>query len=354
MSDLFPIVVLKGGPEERGRKYGQACRDLIVGAVEYYECLLFPAMQVAPGTVRTIAEKAGAAIERFSRSLCAEIHGVAVGAGLDPWRIFALNARTEIVNASTLPVVSECTTYMFSEAGVLGQNWDWTQTGMDHSVILDASDPNGRRTIILTEAGMVGKLGLNSEGLALCINILGNKHSTIGVPIHALTRELLSAADVAEARGMIARAGQGRSSHILLADPSGAKASFEFAGETTFELPLSARAFVHTNHCIAPDSGPKAPSANSSTMERLRRARDLASSAGEWTTERLFDALADQDAGIGSLNVQWMPSATLKGQTVGTCATIVMNPSERSISIRKGPYSASRGNRMDQTFKLGA
>lgn len=57
-------------------------------------------------------------------------------------------------------------------------------------VILLEIDQTPRPNILMaTEAGIVGKIGLNSEGLGVCLNLLGPEHNTMrGVPIHIILR----------------------------------------------------------------------------------------------------------------------------------------------------------------------
>jgi hypothetical protein len=46
----------------------------------------------------------------------------------------------------------------------------------------------------MTEAGIVGKVGVSSAGVAVLLNILGHRDDgpPIGVPVHVLTRSVLT------------------------------------------------------------------------------------------------------------------------------------------------------------------
>ena len=60
-------------------------------------------------------------------SIMSRLQGIwVIPAGIDePLWLYALNARTEI---TMLHNPQECTAIVLPKRGILGQNWDWTQT----------------------------------------------------------------------------------------------------------------------------------------------------------------------------------------------------------------------------------
>ncbi len=128
----------------------------------------------------------------FSPELNDEIAGIAAGSGLAPELIGALNARTELLAAgrgecSTIACLGTATS---SGTPIGVQTWDWHDELSDSWMRWTIDHPGGHRVETMTEAGIVGKVGVSSEGVAILMNILGHRDDgpPIGVPVHVLNR----------------------------------------------------------------------------------------------------------------------------------------------------------------------
>ena len=115
--------------------------------------------------------------------LVAELEGIAAGAGVPVAALARIQARTELMGGP------ECS--LIGRPGAVSQNWDWHPDVVP--LVWVVEQPAGRWFATLTEAGMVGKIGLSSAGLCFGLNFLrcsldGGLH---GVPIHVLLRVLL-------------------------------------------------------------------------------------------------------------------------------------------------------------------
>ena len=55
--------------------------------------------------------------------------------------------------------------------GLLAQNWDW-HPDLRASTVVWIVEHDDRWFATLTEAGILAKIGLNSAGLGVCLNIL--------------------------------------------------------------------------------------------------------------------------------------------------------------------------------------
>lgn len=334
----FPVVALRGDARARGHAYGETLRDRVHAAWHAYEAFIFAPKGLGEPTLRRMADAARSRIAGFCADACAEIEALAEATGIASWRLFALNARTEIVNALDAGhVPMECTAFHDRAGGVLAQNWDWTQFGMDLGAFLDVVGEDGRSQLVFTEAGMLGKIGLNSDGFGVCINILRAAHAQIGVPVAVLARALLQARDVSEALAIFDRAGADRATHFLVADAQGHGRGIEYAGTLRRDLLPEHGRIVHTNHCIAPELAALEP-ALSGSPERLHRARVLCDAADVVDVAAAQRILGDRAAQDGaSLNVAWRDSSMLPGQRVGTCASVVMDLRARRLHARRGP-----------------
>ncbi|MEJ2531011.1 MAG: C45 family autoproteolytic acyltransferase/hydrolase [Halioglobus sp.] len=331
MNDNLPLIHVKGSPAVRGRAYGSQAARRIQNTFAFYDRHLFAASPLTSAQIRDRAARVADVIDAFDPHYTAEIHSIARGAALEPWQIYALNARTEILNARAL----ECTALYFQESAVLGQTWDWVRELEQLMVLLQVDYPDGRTLLTLTEPGMLAKVGLNNAGLGVCLNILLAPHPLDGVPVHVLLRAILECPDIPAARDVIGRAGSGRSSHFMIGDDSGRCLGLEFAGAARRELHPQDGVLLHTNHCLAPDLN---SDVMPTSLQRYDRAEEWLRKTGGRDHDALLMILSDQSEGNNSILCPYHPDATLGDQQVGTCATIVMDLPARTLALRRGPH----------------
>lgn len=89
---------------------------------------------------------------------------------------------------------------------------------------------DGPDLLTLTEAGMIGKIGVNASGFAMCVNLLTSDLDTgqAAVPMHIILRRVLEAAhSVEEAIALIGPARRQTSCNHLIADRGGHLADVE-------------------------------------------------------------------------------------------------------------------------------
>jgi isopenicillin-N N-acyltransferase-like protein len=328
----YPHFCFSGTPEVRGLACGETLRERIRTTVDLYADRLFSHSGLASNEIEQRANSVREIIAKFSPIYPAELDAIARGANLARWQIYALNARTEILNTP----VPECTAMYFSDSKILGQNWDWVAALEELAVLITWKQPNGHQVLTFTEPGMLGKIGLNNRGLGVCLNIMFAQHELDGVPVHVLIRALLDCVNLDEARTTLERSGFGKSSHLLVADDLGHACSTEFVGDASFEVQPDNGVLLHTNHCIAPAAkGKTAPV--SSTLDRLEQSSEWLAATSERDVETMRQILLDDSRGSISINTSYHPEKLLDGQNVGTCATILMDLAARDLHIKKGP-----------------
>lgn len=258
-----------------------------------------------------------------------EMRGIAEGAQLDVEDILALNVRSEISltnypNApkETRPAITDgCTSIVQrSQDGsiiVLAQNWDWLEQLHDGMVILDIVTPDGKtRLQFLNEAGLIGKIGVNSNGFGFCMNALRcGALATERLPTHVMCRRLLEYAKTFdEAVAMLDEYGGACSFNLVMADVQGKLATVEITPNGLSVItPLSdsdstkvsgkgPNFVAHTNHIMTPPAEfPRGaiydrPAPNS--FSRLERMTELTlediSQKKELTLGAVIDRLKDQ------------------------------------------------------------
>ena len=113
----------------------------------------------------------------------AEVTGIAEGAGVPVDALLAMQARTELLGGP------ECS--LIGRPGRVEQNWDWHPEVVP--LVWVVEQPGGRWFATLTEAGLLGKIGMSSAGLCFGLNFLrcSLDGGLRGTPIHVLLRTLL-------------------------------------------------------------------------------------------------------------------------------------------------------------------
>jgi isopenicillin-N N-acyltransferase-like protein len=298
----FPLIETKGGALERGRQHGEQASDLIRFNLEGYRRLFKHDTGLDWSEVLSRARQYERAIEEYAPHLLEEMRGIAEGAGVSLDDILALNCRTEILSMTTIPLLGECTAlFVAPEATADGhsyvaQNWDWSNVLRGGTVLLRVEQSDRPTVLTLTEAGMVGKIGLNSAGIGVCTNFLRHDHRRIGVPFHVLLRSALEADRLGLAVAAIYRGLRADSGNYLLAHADGEAVDLEATPSDVGFLFPQEGVLVHTNHFLTPrlQAGDVGIVDSDNTLARYGRAvRLLNGSAGKVTLEVLQGLFRD-------------------------------------------------------------
>lgn len=259
MSRHIPLVVSEGAPFDRGFQLGRQARERIAYTVGVYLRLYEAGVGLDRSAALARAETYLEPIERFAPDLLEEMQGMAKGAELDFREILAINARTEILYGSGRQ--RECTAIATAPTGAadnhirVAQDWDW-HPDMAGSLILSVLHRReGQNVVTLTEAGMVGKIGVNASGLAMCVNLLTSDSDTVSpaVPMHVILRHILDeATNVDEAIAVLQAVPRSTSCNHMLADANGDVADVEATPGGQSVLRPIGGILVHANHCTAP------------------------------------------------------------------------------------------------------
>ncbi|MET9777894.1 C45 family peptidase [Streptomyces sp. NPDC006367] len=336
------VEVSAADPYDRGVARGEQLREGIPAAAEVYD-RLFTLGGITPARVAEDAARALEDIGRFRPDARAEISGIAHGAGVEEWRVAALNARTEILARSAAVPPGECTTIVRRLAGedaaarTFGvQTWDWHIELGDLWHTLESR--GGRHDFVgLTENGILAKMGVNSAGLALHFNILGHRDDGIGgIPVHVLAAVVLQeAGSVAEAVEIVRSAPLASSGSFALFDETDA-VLLDLSPVGIFEVRPEDDTFVRTNHFLTPvpaadekswlyqpDSGER----RAFVLDRLSRRRPT-------SVDDLPELLV---TGPGEPPVTCLPDPDKPlGQRWASLATITLEPATRTAAILDG------------------
>ena len=331
----FPEITISGGPRARGRGYGEQLASEISGSIAYYRKIF----NLTDSEILDLARHFRGVIESFNADYLIEMDAMAEAAQVDPLWIVALNSRTEILSHGGLRdtphlQATECTALCFPASRTLGQTWDWGKPMEALTVCLRIEFEDGHVITTLSEAGIIGKIGMNNAGIGVCLNILKTGDKLDGLPIHIVLRGILECRTLDEARALIENNHKGKSSNALVADDKGNCLDAEFAGDELFILSPEEDVLVHTNHYRgSPINSRDDPIFNSSyarfdkTAERLNdlQGKDIAA---------MKDILSDRSNADYPIFRPYIPDPSVV--ELGTVFTIVMDLEGRKIHVRKG------------------
>ncbi|OCL13606.1 putative acyl-CoA:6-aminopenicillanic-acid-acyltransferase [Glonium stellatum] len=270
-------IKLSGTPREIGLEHGRQLACQIRKQIEIYNTMFKETSKLDWPTVRDIANEYRVTIERLTPDIYAEIAGIANGAELDILDIVALNCRSEIA----LGLFSDgCSSlgWKFKDRTLLAQNWDWTASIKDNLVIMSISQQDKPAIHMVTEAGIIGKIGFNSSSVGTCLNaIRARPTDPKKLPVHVALRVCLNSTSAALAIAQLEALGSLASAqHILIADSEGPVGLELSPMGDVYLKPNDHGMICHTNHFIQNRFVDEPPWLSGSPI-RLDRMRRLAS-----------------------------------------------------------------------------
>ena len=333
-SATFPILNLSGTPAQRGLAHGRELQSQITRALAYYKKLF----RLRDEEIFKHAAHFRQVIRNYSLDYCTEIEAIATGAQVDPLWIYALNARTEIIAAGggLFANTNECTTMCFSNSAVLGQTWDWGKPLEDLCSLMRIATSNGPTVLMLSEPGIIGKIGMNSAGLGVCLNILTIDKPQNGLPIHVMLRALLECATIQEAKNLVEESGAGKSSNVIVATKDGNSFDTEFAANEVLFPSALGENHVHTNHYLAKPINNLDDPAFEDSQNRLHTATRLVKSAASEDVAGMKKILSDRSNPNFPIYRPYVHHDHL--QQVGTLATFVMDLGGGILHIRRANH----------------
>jgi isopenicillin-N N-acyltransferase-like protein len=348
MQKKFPLLELSGTPQQIGFKHGLILRERISLTLDFYR----RTFKRSPSKILQEAVPYRKIIWNYSPEYAQEIEAIAKGAKVNPLWIYALNARTELFpspgtitdgeqRSSSLldDGPQECTSAYFRDSSFLVQNWDWAKK-MENLAVLLHIRRNGHQILMVTEPGIIGKIGFNDKGIGVALNFLDFSGDKKGVPVHILLRSVLDSSSLEDARKRIIHAARGTASSLLIADSQGRSLNFEFAGTKLHLHHPNKKIFIHTNHYLYFPKFNRRKSLASS-FARYRRANSIAESfsserrhgTSENTLRQAKRLLLDKKGFRPICREYWGDSEL---GTLGTVCSIIMDLPNRKMHYTPG------------------
>lgn len=345
--DWIPCVTNRTDENQVGRSHGSAAKVHIDRSIDFYADLFWQKSKQSWPQVQDTAR----AFEQHIRSTWPlyheEMRGVADGAERDLLDIVALNVRTEIAFGQ---FSDGCTSLSWhGEKGAkLGQNWDWMPVQKKNLIILRIKGSGERPSMaMVTEAGIIGKIGFNEHGVGICFNAIRAKGcDPTRLPAHLGLRMALESRSAAEAADRMEAIGMASSAHILIADEKEA-IGFEFTSTTFARLPMDANnRVIHSNHLIAPHAGVVEPFWLADSPVRVETMNKLTEKLGEKTDEPTLEEFSKLFEDEQHYPVS-ICRTLLDGSTFETLFNIVMDLKSKYAIVKMG-----RPVQVEETVKL--
>ncbi|KAF9886551.1 hypothetical protein FE257_011323 [Aspergillus nanangensis] len=241
-------ILCEGSPYEIGHAHGKGSMKEIKRGIAFYAALFIEKAGLNWSEVRALASEFDGVIRTKWPRYYEELEGVAKGAGRDLLDIIALNVRSEIVFGR----FSDGCTSLYcqgKEYAYMGQNWDWLEDQKANLIQLTIHQANLPAIHMVTEAGIIGKIGYNSSGVGVCFNAIRAKGVDKNrLPAHLGLRLALESTSAEAAAKSLEDIGMASSAYILMGDAATA-IGLEFTSTTFARLPVNDHGFVaHSNH----------------------------------------------------------------------------------------------------------
>ncbi|RAL64994.1 hypothetical protein DID88_001584 [Monilinia fructigena] len=165
--------------------------------MKIYDAMFQSTSSLSWPEVLEIAREFQVTIQKLTPDIYDEIVGIAEGANVDILDIVALNFLGWKMQGKRV-----------EGKIVLAQNWDWTERVKKNLALVEIERVKKEKIWMVTEAGIVGKIGFNSAGVGVCLNaIRARPTDTSKLPIHVALRICLESSSIEDAIATLEKLG---------------------------------------------------------------------------------------------------------------------------------------------------
>ena len=258
-SSRFAVLEISGTPRQRGRAYGEGLRPLIAERDRSWRRAIETRTKIsADDFIEDFLQRTNftPAIERWTPDLHEEVKGIAEGSGLSYRAILAAQFMDEEWWFQR-QYRNHCSSFGAAardgHPALVGQTMDlpnWMD-GFQTLLLIRGARP-GLDAYVVTAAGMIALMGMNSRGLGVSVNTLMQLNSSAdGLPVAFITRRLIETQAVDEAVGFLQEASHASGQNYILADGTVIR-DFESSAGRTVEVKAAPDGRIwHTNHPLA-------------------------------------------------------------------------------------------------------
>ena len=259
MRNDLKIIVASGSPYEIGYEHGCQGKEEVLCSIETYKSMFKTYANLDWEEAKFRSRNYVEPINKYDPDLMEEIRGVADGAGVTLEDILALNARSEVVMMGGSAIPSDGCTAMAvtpevtkERNTILAQNWDWKGNQIKSLLVLKIHQKNKPSITMVTEGGIIGKIGFNDAGIGVCLNALGTAGNPKGLPLHVILRGILNSCTISDAIQSINRVANACAANYLIASSCGEAIDVEKSPSDFDVIYPYHGIMVHTNHYQTP------------------------------------------------------------------------------------------------------
>jgi isopenicillin-N N-acyltransferase-like protein len=228
-------------------------------------------------------------------SLLAEIDGMAEGAGVSDWELFAANTLEEIEALLPQPAgIERCTAFAVtvSDGTVLAHNEQWYAADQGNVAVIVSEPSLGPAFASPTVAPFLPAVGMNAAGMAQGVMSLSHRDDREGVPRVPVSRLALQSRDPEDAFRWVTLPGRSGGYAYVMAQAGGWTTMFETTASSIAQWPGERAA--HTNHYLAPPLA-AGGDVSAGSVSRLERLRVLLAERDPMTPEDAMAILQDHE-----------------------------------------------------------
>jgi len=347
----FGIVHFSGSAHERGFQYGEKFSPNISEMLDRSLSFYKNTANLSRDDILKTASKFWPFIVDYSDEIAQELIGLSEGANRKIEEITLLTSFNELQFYYGFPrwsryggprgCTSFCATGKATEKGetIIGQNNDGSlYPNLDEfDFLMKLRTDSGVDVLTLNMMGCPAFVGLNSKGIALCINAVSDGDFGIGVPFSVITRKVLGSKNIAEAVSAVVTPERGGGANYLIADENGECYDIETTAKS-FNYYYVDKCFAHANHYLADADFRKQVAAqriNGSSLIRGNRMNKLLKiNFGKINVEACFGFLKDHVSYPTSIcthpNEDLPPAMAMK-----TMDSVVFTPAKREIHFTR-------------------
>lgn len=252
------VLQISGAARDRGYQHGSELTAPIKSLIDCQYSWYDRCCKLSKDQISRLSRKYMTATEQYSSDVAEEIKAMAEGAGCKQEEIMMLTAFIELTYRNMV-LAAGCTGFLATGSATengktyVGQsNDDFPALWLDRkaSVLINIKQDHGPSILTYTYPGIPAMMGMNSEGIGLCITGVLCEKSQIGVPTMIIAREILNKKTIEDAIKAITRANRAESANYLIADRNGELYDIE-ATPDSIDYLYADDCMAHTNHFLS-------------------------------------------------------------------------------------------------------
>ena len=258
MKDCIPFLEAEGTSYQIGLTIGTEAAAQVHNCIQSYRDQFAAVAGLTWDEAKRMAQQYRAVIAQYNPDYLDEMQGIADGAGVTFDDILLLNCRSEVVLRGFADAVPDGCTAMAAtpcqtdgHRTLIGENWDWKLSQRESMILVKIKQTASGRPdlLLLTEAGIIGKYGMNSAGLGFCFNALATDDFPEGaLPLHIACRGAMESRNLSEAIGKVTGRQLGCAVNFLFASRDGIAVDVEVSNDAFDVLYPQEGILAHTNH----------------------------------------------------------------------------------------------------------